>query len=206
MSTPPISRLTPLQAHQNARLLQLQQIAAQQQGLNPFGGLGGALMTGISAPGSTPCASPRLLEKEVVAGPILTYRVWTIRIGTGQLWSTGIGDASWAFGDPQPARCKGLLFNESHDPPMSGCQCGYWTLTEWKAAEDLARSMSSIIGKAAIWGKVIKLAHGYRSQYAYPYELYRAKPVMAGFPVSDTWEKEWQMIVANYGCVVVNAP
>ena len=70
--------------------------------------------------------------------------------------------------------CKGM------SPPREQCSCGFYS------AKSLAHLMSMhyhvydadmngmfhIVGRVANWGKVIEGSQGWRSQYAYPLELF----------------------------------
>jgi len=142
--------------------------------------------------------TPTVLPHEHMAGPLLAYRVWSIKFGTGLLRSTGIGGLEWPFAVPMAAQCLRI----GHHAPQAGCECGYYTVTNWDKAHKLSKSMVCIFGRAAIWGKVIKHQDGYRSEYAYPYELFLPNAPMTGFPRSSILEQEIKAIQDHYGCVV----
>ena len=168
----------------------------------------------INSEAANALARPKL-PYEHVPGPILAYRVWAIKLGTGQLWSTGIGNIAWQDGQPRPATCTPVRHrNRPHDPilkgqesvAVSGCECGYWTMRGWEDARQVQSTHYSVIGRAAIWGRVIRHAKGYRSEYAYPYEVYEPRPTMPGFPLAPAWQRELKQISDRYGCPIVPWP
>lgn len=68
-----------------------------------------------------------------------------------------------------------------HPAPSRECTCGYWS---FKSMETLEKALTSypssvvVIGSVEIWGRVIECENGYRSEFAYPKELWLLKPGM----------------------------
>lgn len=78
-------------------------------------------------------------------------------------------DPLWFMPNPAPP----------HLAPHKNCACGYWS---FKSLDMLTRALSSyvdsvdVIGSVEIWGRVIECENGFRSEYAYPKELWLLKP------------------------------
>lgn len=102
------------------------------------------------------------------------WRGWAIN-SKGQLSALG-SHAAWKPKKAVAARCTN---EKGHPAPAKSCQCGYWsfnsldTLTE--AMRDYARVVA-VIGQVEIWGRVIECTNGWRSEYAYPKELWLINP------------------------------
>jgi hypothetical protein len=64
---------------------------------------------------------------------------------------------------------------DAHAAPHFSCRCGYWSFkTRELLEESLERYANSVdvIGQVEIWGRVIECDNGYRSEFAYPKELW----------------------------------
>lgn len=161
---------------------------------NPFLSLLGAM--GIPAlnyplPTGLTGRQPRKdLPKETIAGPIIAWRTWKLSSdGSGRL--IGVYQAySWPR---MPA--KAVCAHSGH--PASGCQCGWYAMK----ARPSEVGPDQIIGKVALWGKVISHQHGYRAEYAYPIELFLELP-MPRFELSFGYRHELEMISKNYNCPI----
>lgn len=108
------------------------------------------------------------------------WRVW--HVSHGKLESLGVNEW-WTPRHAVPARCNrsSSLFNHPHggEPsPHNECTCGYWSFKSKDALMDVAGDYDGIavIGTVEIWGKVIECENGYRSEFAYPKELWLLKP------------------------------
>jgi hypothetical protein len=81
----------------------------------------------------------------------------------------------WRPGVPMVATCT----YGGHEPPGAGCSCGVHALASphdgrWPFGEYelLQWSISLVlIGRVALWGRVIEGEYGWRAQYAYPREF-----------------------------------
>lgn len=96
------------------------------------------------------------------------WRAWSV--DDGYLASVGT-DFKWQPKFPLRASCE----YKDHPAPEMDCSCGYWTFrTRGLLVEALKGYVheSAVIGPTAIWGRVIECENGYRSEYAYPNELW----------------------------------
>lgn len=140
-------------------------------------------------------AEPRPpLPSEFMAGPITGWRYWRVHEDTGLLTSVSFG-AEWSpgvpmSGDPEPGNGSGVYAMKSRD------------LLDGSYDE---RGRFMVMGKVALWGKIIEHAKGYRAQYGYPLEIDMrtdAAP-MPGFPRPRFLDNVAEQIRARYGCVVL---
>jgi hypothetical protein len=98
------------------------------------------------------------------------WRGWDVS-DHGYLESVGT-ESTWGPKRAIKAICSG---NSSHEAPQMACNCGYWS---FKSHENLVKAISGyastvkVIGKVEIWGRVIECENGYRSEFAYPSELW----------------------------------
>ena len=110
---------------------------------------------------------------DVVTG----WRLWrVVEHGEGvrlAAWSSPT--LLWPAGRRAEAACL-LDVPESHAPPQPGCRCGLYAFaTRADAEAALAAEMlpgPSAIGRVSLWGRTIRHAGGWRSEFAYPYDLF----------------------------------
>jgi len=73
------------------------------------------------------------------------------------------------------ARCL-LAVDAQHIVPQPGCRCGLHAYRTRELAERaLAAEMRptpTVLGRVSLWGRVVAHQRGWRSQFAYPYELF----------------------------------
>ncbi len=77
---------------------------------------------------------------------------------------------NWRPGRSLRAVCPG----SGHAAPDEGCGCGIYgseTLDALRAHPLCLAPGALVVGRVALWGKVVADAHGYRGEYAYPLEL-----------------------------------
>ena len=96
---------------------------------------------------------------------ITAWRVW--RVSDDRLWSLAASKA-WEPKKKLEAECN------NHRAPHKLCGCGVWGFS---TLEKLNGALSgykptNVLGKVAMWGRVIECEHGYRAQFAYPTELW----------------------------------
>ena len=100
---------------------------------------------------------------------ITAWRGWCVS-NSGCLESLG----SYSRWTPKVA-VKAICTCHSHEAPQMTCNCGYWS---FKSHENLVKAISGyasdveVVGKVEIWGRVIECENGYRSEFAYPSELW----------------------------------
>lgn len=100
---------------------------------------------------------------------ITAWRGWEYK--HGMLESLGLS-SMWEPRRAPQAVCRSGL---NHLAPYLGCQCGYWS---FKTREGLTEALATyaavvdVIGQVEIWGRVVECENGWRSEYAYPKELW----------------------------------
>ena len=99
--------------------------------------------------------------------PILAWRAWALtgrRDGTDLLLRPVAGRSRpWRPHEPAEAACKQARL---HAAPNIDCSCG---LHGTHDADILRRTrMPAVLGRVALWGRVIEHELGYRAQYGYP--------------------------------------
>jgi hypothetical protein len=102
--------------------------------------------------------------------PILAWRSWTLtgrRDGGGLLLRpVTAGSRAWRPREIAQATCR-LAW--SHEAPNVDCSCG---LHATRDLDLLRRTRSpAVLGRVALWGRVIEHQLGYRARFAYPQRL-----------------------------------
>lgn len=103
-----------------------------------------------------------------VTHTLVAWRGWAV--DNGGLEALG-SDARWIPKQLQHAVCR----HYNHEAPAWDCSCGYWS---FKGRESALQAMSryeediAVIGTVEIWGRVIECENGWRSEFAYPKELW----------------------------------
>jgi hypothetical protein len=124
----------------------------------------------------------RFPAPEHTTEPILGWRAWRLhRDEEGRLRiAPTTPRPDWEPGVAMHARCSGahtrmyLVFNPEleafHRSPEPGCTCG---LHAMKDPTRLARGarFAGVIGRVAMWGRVIEHTKGWRAEFAYPSRL-----------------------------------
>jgi len=113
------------------------------------------------------------------------WRTWEVEYD--RLCATGI-EYSWHPGEAVPAECRCSYRFDRHDAPQRGCDCGYYSFkTQVLMAgaipdiHELFESggdplMTIAFGPVYVWGRVVECENGWRSEYAYPKEIYSFNP------------------------------
>lgn len=118
----------------------------------------------------TAVSSARPVPVEREAEPILAWRSWTLtgrRDGDGLLLRpVTAGSRPWRPREVAHATCR-LAW--SHEAPNLDCSCGLHAARELEA---LRRTRCpAVLGRVALWGRVIEHEHGYRARFGYPQRL-----------------------------------
>lgn len=110
------------------------------------------------------------LEVERTTEPIVAWRSWAL---TG--WRDGSHlllrpvarrTGGWKPLEVAEATCRWSPF---HEPPVVGCRCG---LHASPTLDILRRTRCpAVLGRVALWGRVIEHERGYRARFAYPQRL-----------------------------------
>lgn len=159
---------------------------------------------------------PETNTEEIVYG----YRVWAMNEHTGRLEAIGIGRKFSNIGWPtwqEIEQCRGLakaecnryshLKNKRRPIPDENCSCGYHATKTIPDYGDLAHLAANnddnyVLGKIAMWGRIIEHDEGYRAEFAYPQVLY--------YPFHSNPNNIKSRIIRNcasvYGCDVAPWP
>jgi hypothetical protein len=126
------------------------------------------LATAPAAEVANPAPTPPERSPDFVH-TLTAWRGWGV--SDGELEALGIA-SKW---EPRRAHRAGCRVGRSHAAPALDCNCGYWS---FKSRELLEQAMEhyatsvDVIGEVEIWGRVIECENGWRSEYAYPKELW----------------------------------
>lgn len=125
---------------------------------------------------------------DLVAGPIVAWRLWKIR-QDGILLSVS-QRAEWPTGAPMVG-----------DPEEGSAGLYAMKTREGLVGHEYGRDC--LVGQVALWGRVIEHRYGYRAEYAYPVMVDLQVPSpMPGFPRAARRTALAQAIRDNYGCEV----
>lgn len=111
------------------------------------------------------------LETVVTTEAISAWRAWTLtgRLDGGRLRLRPVAGRTHAWPPRKPARATCKLSTRVHRAPVLECSCG---LHGTHGTDILRRTKSpSVLGRAALWGRVVEHEHGYRAEFAYPERL-----------------------------------
>jgi hypothetical protein len=102
-------------------------------------------------------------------GTITAWRGWGV--DAGKLVALGC-DHVWEPKEKERAKCRE---DNTHPAPKLDCSCGFWS---FRTLDLLTQALSGyleevvVVGTVEIWGRVIECENGFRSEYAYPKELW----------------------------------
>jgi hypothetical protein len=122
------------------------------------------------------------------AAPLVGWRTWTAAAGkSGPALRSVVFECRWPPRERLVAICRHqprsrlltrLLRLEPHEAPDERCECGIYAVF----APDLALLYMgrlglrgagfALIGRVALWGRVIECERGWRGTFAYPTHLY----------------------------------
>jgi hypothetical protein len=110
------------------------------------------------------------LRPEASVEPIMAWRAWALtgrRDGTNLLLRPVAGRSRpWRPREQAEAGCK---LSRMHASPHPTCSCG---LHGTHGLDVLRRTRSpAVLGRVALWGKVVEHELGYRAEFAYPQSL-----------------------------------
>ena len=110
------------------------------------------------------------LSVDTASEPIVAWRAWALtghRDGRGLLLRPVAKRArTWRPREVVEAACRTSRW---HDAPDPACTCG---LHGTHGLEVLRKTKCpAVLGRVALWGRVVEHEHGYRAQFAYPQRL-----------------------------------
>jgi hypothetical protein len=103
------------------------------------------------------------------------YRGWAVK--NEKLCALGM-DKIWKPLKAEQAKCSSGT-NKGHRAPSRDCSCGYWSFKDMATLTAALASYTSnvaVVGAVEIWGRMIECENGWRSEFAYPKELWLLKP------------------------------
>lgn len=122
--------------------------------------------------------------------PIIAYRAWKVE-RDGLLkpigWTTNV--SAWKPLEPEHAVCKSnsrTADEAEHKAPQKDCRCGLYAFKQIEDLIQIAASPRLVLGRVAIWGRIVELEKGYRAEYAYPQVLYTG----GQYPYASRWAVE----------------
>ena len=116
--------------------------------------------------------------------PILAWRLWRIQRvetleGDEPLRLAAAGRLGiprfWRPREPNRAVCSS--HRTQHEAPWPACRCGIYGFRAQEAAERALRRYARgdvsdwAIGRVSLWGRIVECKHGWRAEYAYPYDV-----------------------------------
>jgi hypothetical protein len=126
---------------------------------------------------------------DVYVGPaFIGWRSWRIlpfqRLGVPEsvrLCASGTRGIPKVWEPGQMTRALCGKFKTTHEAPSPGCECGVHAYRTREAAQAHLESFSEnnngdevlgwAFGRVSLWGRIVECEHGWRAEYAYPYEL-----------------------------------
>lgn len=132
--------------------------------------------------------------------PLTAWRYWQLPAGAGGLRSISYQRVEWPVGQPLRAWCIG----GGHAAPAEGCACGIYGTADLDALRDhgvCVRHDPLVVGRVALWGRVVRDHDGFRGEYGYPASLSLVAESVAG-PALDAVLAR----LAAYGAAVDTVP
>lgn len=99
---------------------------------------------------------------------MIGWRAWS---SDGNILEALGSDHQWKPKKIVQAECS----YHDHEAPQMSCACGYWSFKTPELMKEACfgyKGDVAVVGSVEIWGRVIECQNGYRSEYAYPKELW----------------------------------
>ena len=99
---------------------------------------------------------------------MIGWRAWS---SDGNILEALGSDHQWKPKKIVQAECSRC----GHEAPQMSCACGYWSFKTPELMKEACfgyKGDVAVVGSVEIWGRVIECENGYRSEYAYPKELW----------------------------------
>ncbi|HEX8769358.1 MAG TPA: hypothetical protein VF711_01175 [Acidimicrobiales bacterium] len=112
------------------------------------------------------------------------WRYWQISGRSGHLRSVTQKRIEWPPGHVLVARCLGA----GHQAPDPSCDCGIYGARDLDTLREHGLCLAPevlIVGKVALWGRVIDDVSGWRAEFGAPAELHVVDDLVAGLDASE---------------------
>jgi len=123
--------------------------------------------------GSTGPPMPGLTDLGVITEPVIGFRDFVLRTSIDGPILMSRNDHPWVYRKRMRALCastnSGQPFSK-HDAPEENCQCGIYGYA--RPNDPNLQQRDVVWGEIAMWGEVLICEKGYRSQFAYPLNLF----------------------------------
>ena len=156
------------------------------------------------------------------AEPLIGWRTWAAVEEDGALTLRSVVfDGRWPPGERVAAAClhrarNGLLGRmfrlEAHQAPDEDCECGLYAapgpdqVLPYLDRHALLRwARSAVVGRVALWGRVIECERGWRAAFAYPARLYVLRAALTAREGPDAAELAERLGVYCVPVAVVDA-
>lgn len=107
--------------------------------------------------------------------PIVGWRAWGLVLGAdGARLRSPLYEEDWPPGVAFRARCRA---GTAHAAAETACTCGVHASStaaaaaEYLVGRDEPRVVHRVLGRVALWGRVVEAERGWRGAFAYPVEL-----------------------------------
>lgn len=145
----------------------------------------------MSMPGWSPAAAGGLFRNSALGSeseepetllfdsePIVAWRAWLVNSDKQALRSATYA-IKWPKRKPMHAHCLTAFFKVGKDlyaanPHVCPClhhSCGVYAVLDESAARIWVGGVGAVVGRVALWGRVLRFEKGYRAEYAYPIDL-----------------------------------
>jgi hypothetical protein len=118
-------------------------------------------------------AEPRMVTRRMPDGivPGVAWRAWKV-IAVDGVWKLAALGTTGVW-EPKKALEATCNRGTSHPAPHRDCACGIWSFTDLDTLIPALNGYEvTVFGLVSIWGRVIECEKGFRSQFAYPKELW----------------------------------
>jgi hypothetical protein len=112
------------------------------------------------------------------AEALIGWRVWcVVETRGGVRLASVIKDELWPLADELVARCHE---DGAHEAPHEECTCGIYAARDPAAVwtylrgRDQPPTLRRVLGRVALWGRVVEHEHGWRASHAFPLDFVTA--------------------------------
>ena len=109
------------------------------------------------------------------AEPLIGWRVWCVlETQDGLRLASVIHDQVWEVDGKTVAHCEA-----GHSAPDETCTCGIHAAREpapvltYLRGRDEPRTVARVLGRVALWGRVVEHEEGWRAEFAQPVDMAR---------------------------------